>query len=45
MISDCCGSVVVHEDICSRCLEHCEAITDDSVEMDYIPGYDDGEAC
>ena len=43
-VSDCCG-VESNEDheVCSRCGEHCEIITDDS--CDYIPGLDDGEAC
>lgn len=43
-ISDCCG-VESNKDykVCSRCGEHCEIITDDSMERDYIPGYDDGE--
>lgn len=42
-VSDCCGveSDIDHE-VCSRCGEHCEIITDDS--CDYIPGLDDGEA-
>lgn len=41
-VSDCCNvpSDVDHE-VCSRCGEHCEIITDDS--CDYIPGLDDGE--
>jgi hypothetical protein len=43
-VSDCCN---VESDenhaICSACGEHCEIITDDSLEMDYIPGFDDGE--
>jgi hypothetical protein len=25
-LSDCCDAPVVHEDICSRCGEHCEPI-------------------
>ena len=55
-VSDCCNvpSDVDHE-ICSRCGEHCEILTDDTgrdwlvtsvsedCETDYIPGYDDGE--
>ena len=55
-VSDCCNvpSDVDHE-ICSRCGEHCEILTDDTgrdwlvtsvsedCEADYIPGYDDGE--
>lgn len=43
-VSDCCG-VESNKDyeICSQCGEHCEIITDDSLERDYIPGYDDGE--
>jgi len=45
MISDCCGAMVRYQDICSRCGEHCEIVVDDSMESDYIPGYDDGEAC
>jgi hypothetical protein len=45
-ISDCCG-VESDKDhmVCSRCGEHCEIVVDDSMESDYIPGYDDGEAC
>jgi hypothetical protein len=44
-VSDCCG-VESDSDICvcSRCGEHCEIVTDDSLVSDYIPGYDDGEA-
>jgi len=55
-VSDWCGveSNVDHE-VCSRCGEHCEILTDDTgrdwlvtsvsedYESDYIPGYDDGE--
>ena len=43
-VSDCCNaeSNVDHE-ICSQCGEHCTIIVDDSIEADYIPGYDDGE--
>ena len=44
LVSDCCGVPVVddiaHIELCPRCWEHCECIEDD-----YIPGYDDGEAC
>lgn len=44
-VSDCCGVESDKDyEICSRCGEHCEILTDDSLEMDYIPGYDDGEA-
>jgi len=44
-VSDCCNaeSNVDHE-ICSQCGEHCTIIADDSMEADYIPGLDDGEA-
>lgn len=44
-VSDCCNaeSNVDHE-ICSQCGEHCTIIVDDSMEADYIPGLDDGEA-
>lgn len=43
-VSDCCG-VESDSDICvcSRCGEHCEIVSDDSLDRDYIPGYDDGE--
>jgi hypothetical protein len=47
-VSDCCGveSDMDHK-ICSKCGEHCEIVTDDSMveenEPDYLPGYDDGE--
>ena len=43
-VSDCCN-VESNKDyeICSSCGEHCEIVTDDSLEMDYIPGLDDGE--
>jgi hypothetical protein len=43
-ISDCCWveSDTDHE-VCSKCGEHCEILTDDSIERDYIPGFDDGE--
>jgi hypothetical protein len=43
-VSDCCNveSNVDHM-ICSCCGEHCEIVVDDSMESDYIPGYDDGE--
>ena len=44
-VSDCCNaeSNVDHE-ICSQCGEHCTIIADNSMEADYIPGLDDGEA-
>jgi len=44
-VSDCCNveSDQDHE-VCSACGEHCEIITE-VYENDYIPGYDDGEAC
>jgi hypothetical protein len=44
-VSDCCG-VESNQDyqVCSCCGEHCEIVTDDSLDRDYIPGYDDGEA-
>lgn len=44
-VSDCCG-VETNPDysVCSRCGEHCEVLTDDSLVSDYIPGFDDGEA-
>lgn len=44
-VSDCCY-VESNPDycVCSRCGEHCEIVVDDSMESDYIPGYDDGEA-
>jgi hypothetical protein len=44
-VSDCCNveSNVDHE-ICSQCGEHCTIIADNSLEQDYIPGLDDGEA-
>lgn len=44
-VSDCCNaeSNKDHE-ICSQCGEHCTIIADDSMEADYIPGLDDGEA-
>lgn len=43
-VSDCCN-VESNKDyeICSQCGEHCAIVTDDSLEMDYIPGLDDGE--
>lgn len=43
-VSDCCG-VESNQDyqVCSSCGEHCEIVTDDSLDRDYIPGYDDGE--
>ena len=43
-VSDCCG-VESNKDygICSSCGEHCEIVTDDSLERDWIPGLDDGE--
>ena len=42
-VSECCGveSDKDHE-VCSRCGEHCEIITEE-YERDYVPGYDDGE--
>ena len=43
-VSDCCGVESDKDyEICSSCGEHCEIVTDDSLERDYIPGYDDGE--
>jgi hypothetical protein len=52
-ISDCCGVEVEPncghgEDmiaICPDCHEWCGVEVDDSMESDYIPGHDDGEAC
>ncbi len=45
--SDCCGCEMsfgqVHFGICPQCHEHCEILTDDSMERDYISGFDDGE--
>lgn len=35
MISDCCGAPVMFHDICQRCKEHCEPVSDDSDD-----GYD-----
>ena len=32
MISDCCGAVVIFEDLCSRCYEHCECCSDDGYD-------------
>ena len=32
MLSDCCGAVVRFQDICSRCGEHCETMTDSERE-------------
>ena len=47
IVSDCCGAEMtpIHAEhgVCPQCGEHCEIITDDSLERDYIPGYDDGE--
>lgn len=47
MFSDCCGvemdPIQVEYDICPRCGEHCEAVSDEENEPDYIPGLDDGE--
>lgn len=42
-VSECCGveSDADHQ-ICSRCGEHCEIITEE-YERDDISGYDDGE--
>jgi hypothetical protein len=42
-VSDCCN-VESDKDhmVCSRCGEHCEIITE-AYEIDYIPGFDDGE--
>lgn len=34
MLSDCCGAVVIWNDICSRCGEHCEP------QVDSDDGYD-----
>lgn len=34
MLSDCCGAVVIWNDICSRCREHCD------VQQDSDDGYD-----
>jgi hypothetical protein len=49
MVSSCCGVEVVDDiagwELCPSCWEHCDVITDDSMESDYIPGHDDGEAC
>ena len=48
IISDCCGVEIVNDiaglELCPSCWEHCECIVDDSLESDYIPGFDDGEA-
>lgn len=45
-VSDCCYAESNPDyEICSQCGEHCEIVVDDSMESDYIPGYDDGEAC
>jgi hypothetical protein len=39
-VSDCCGVESDKDyEICSSCGEHCEIVTDDSLERDYIPGY------
>jgi hypothetical protein len=47
-VSDCCGvemtGIQMDYGICPDCGEHCEIVTDDSLDSDYIPGYDDGEA-
>ena len=32
MISDCCGAVVIFEDLCSKCYEHCEGHSDDGYD-------------
>lgn len=41
-VSDCCWAESNPDIcICSQCREHCEIIED---SLDYIPGYDDGEA-
>jgi hypothetical protein len=44
-VSDCCNaeSNLDHE-VCSQCGEHCMIVVDDSMEADYIPGFDYGEA-
>ena len=46
LLSDCCGCEMtgIQSDygICPECGEHCEVVTD-SMESDYIPGFDDGE--
>lgn len=43
-VSDCCYTEVSQDcQICPSCHEHCEVLTDDSLERDYIPGLDDGE--
>ena len=43
--SDCCGAMVVLDDICHKCKEHCDPIiVDDEPCNDVIYGYDDGEA-
>jgi hypothetical protein len=41
-VSDCCWVESNPElEVCSKCGEHCEIIED---SLDYLPGYDDGEA-
>jgi hypothetical protein len=44
MISDCCSAEVIFDNICSQCGEHCEPVSDEAPEADYIPRHDDGEA-
>ena len=46
-LSDCCGVEIVDDiagwELCPSCWEHCDVVYDDSMESDYIPGFDDGE--
>lgn len=45
-VSDCCYAESNPDyEVCSSCGEHCSIVVDDSMESDYIPGYDDGKAC
>lgn len=44
MLSDCCGTVVIWNDICSRCREHCDFQQDsddgyDAAKDAYLMGY------
>ena len=44
MLSDCCGVVIYHGDICSRCKEHCEPMENsddgyDAARDAYEEGY------
>ncbi len=38
VVSDCCTATIIRGDLCSSCLEHCEASEEDCIDED--AGYD-----